>query len=245
MAPIDRFEVGDVAGTAVAVCARNFLLFGGLLLLAFAPTALWRGIADGGDLGLWVNGERPLQLDFIGALLTPLGMVWMQAGVMYGVIRDLRGGRAGFVELATQAFRATPHVAIVTVLAGLATVVGYLCLVVPGVVLFLMFWVALPVAVVERRFGSALGRSYRLTNGCKWRILGLTLLYAVPALVLVIVIGLSLPLAGWQDATSATTVMLFLNFLAQAFWATLTAVAYHRLRSLEEGPDGAIARVFD
>ena len=180
MAPIDRFEVGDVAGTAVAVCARNFLLFGGLLLLAFAPTALWREIADGGDLGLWVNGERLLQLDFIGAVLTPLGMVWMQAGVMYGVIRDLRGGRAGFVELATQAFRATPHVAVVTVLAGLATAVGYLCLVVPGVVLFL-FWVALPVAVVERRFGSALGRSYRLTNGCKWRILGLTLLYGSSA----------------------------------------------------------------
>ena len=245
MAPIERLEVGDVAGTAVAVCARNVLPFGGLLLLAFAPTALWRGVADGGDLGLWVNGEGLLQLDFIGALLAPLGMVWMQAGVMYGVIRDLRGGRAGFGGLATQAFRATPHVAVVTLLAGLATAVGYLCLVVPGVVLFLMFWVALPVAVVERRFGSALGRSYRLTTGCKWRILGLTLLYAVPALVLVIVIALSLPLAGWQDATSATTVMLFLNFLVQAFWATLTAVAYHRLRSLEEGPDGAIARVFD
>lgn len=230
MAPIERFQVGDVAGTAVAVCVRNFLPFGGLLLLASAPMLLWRAVADIGQLGILVNGE-----DLIGGLLTILGMYWLLAGVTYGVIRDLRGGRADILELATQAFRTAPHVAGATLLAGLVTVVGFLCLIVPGVVLTLMFSMVLPVAVVERRIGSALARSHRLTNGYKWRILGLALLYVVPLFLMVIA----------NTVTTATTAMLFLQFLSQGIWATWMAVAYHRLRSLEEGPDSAIARVFD
>ena len=74
------------------------------------------------------------------------------------------------VELATLALDVVVDVAFVT---GVMVGIGFVLLVVPGLILACMFFVAVPVAVVERPgVFEALARSGRLTRGHRVPILG-------------------------------------------------------------------------
>lgn len=239
---VDRFAIGDVLRAAFAAYARNVLPLVGLSLLAYAPVCVWLAAADA--LATLSANDPVLTLLFalFGSILTPACAYWLQAAVTYCVIRDLRGGRPAFAELVTQAFRGTPYAVVAALLVGLATGLGLLLLVIPGVVLFLMFWVAVPAAVVERRLGSALPRSHRLTTGHKWPLLGLTMLLLLAVIAVAVLATLPLAISAPSLAPFLT---ILLSVLVQPPWATVVAVAYHRLRVLRDGPDGAIAKVFD
>ncbi|MDA0338889.1 MAG: hypothetical protein O2910_03475 [Proteobacteria bacterium] len=60
---------------------------------------------------------------------------------------------------------------------SVGTTLGYLLLVVPGIMLQVVWWVALPAFIVENRTSrSALGRSYYLAKDSFWPILALFLM---------------------------------------------------------------------
>lgn len=243
---------------AFGLYARNVLALLGLAMLAAVPPVLWlwgiealaQGLADS-------SVARLFMVVLPGALIGPACGWWLQAGVTYSVIRNLRGGRPTFYATVTQGLRAVPHVAVAAFLAGIAMGLGLLCFIVPGIVLYLMLWLVVPVAVVERRFGSALTRSHALTRGHKWPILGVTMIMLVLwGVVLAIAIPLALlayemPAGGtwifgmnWLVQRLEIPVMVG-GMIAQSVWGTVLAVGYHHLRVLEEGPSTAIARVFD
>jgi len=109
--------------------------------------------------------------------------------------------------------------------------------------LYVSLWVTIPVAVVERPGPTAsLQRSFALTAGNRWKILGVFLL--VIAIVFAIaVVMMIIALISWTIAT-----ILLLAFYAGLFIfsAVLIATGYYRLRVAKEGADiGDIARVFD
>jgi uncharacterized membrane protein len=65
----------------------------------------------------------------------------------------------------------------VSVLAWLAMVLGLVLLVVPGIIAFCTFAVAVPVLLRERRgVIASLGRSRELTEGHRWKTLGISIL---------------------------------------------------------------------
>src|SRR5262249_44092671 len=93
------------------------------------------------------------------------------AAVTYASIQELRGHRVGFREFCGRGL-AQGGVAIrVALLSGIGLIVGFIALVIPAIILYVVWWVAIPVAVIERRGAiDSLRRSAELTKGYRWRI---------------------------------------------------------------------------
>jgi hypothetical protein len=180
-----------------------------------------------------------------------------QAIVLYGAFQVMRGQPVDLAESARiglRRFFAIVGLALcVSLLAGFAT----LLLVVPGVIVYLMWFVATPVCVVEQLgpFAS-MGRSRELTKGHRWKLLGLSLLILLPALVVGAIVGAIIVATmgtGGFLATStamAGTLGKVVNLIWSAVWTAFLAivivVTYHDLRVAKEGVDtNQIAAVFE
>ncbi len=115
----------------------------------------------------------------------------------------------------------------------------------PGLILFTMWFVAIPVCVVERLGPiSSLGRSRRLTKGHRWKILGLLLLLYLIGIITSIFLG------GTFTALGGTPLAMIGALIWSAIWGTFASVVivvtYHDLRVAKEGIDTEqIIAVFD
>ena len=142
-----------------------------------------------------------------------------------------------------------------TVLVFLAS----LLFVIPGMIVYMMWFVATPVCVVEQLgpFRS-MGRSRELTKGHRWKLFGLMLLILIPALIVGAIVGAVMVAAtggflaavATMNTTMATTLGQIVNLIWSAIWtafyAIVIVVTYHDLRVAKEGIDtDQIAAVFD
>jgi len=147
--------------------------------------------------------------------------------------------------------------AIGSIAIGLLSIPLFLILLAPSIYVWIMLWVTIPVAVIERRGLGSLGRSMLLTKGYRWRI------FFILLLILVIAIGIGLlmgavagissvmaPTGGADISSTYFTAGVAFNWIMSAFIsalsAVLVAVTYHDLRVAKEGVDTRqIAAVFD
>ena len=146
---------------------------------------------------------------------------------------------------------------------GVAIIVPVLCFLaallflVPGMILYLTWFVATPVCVVEQLgVFRSMGRSAELTRGHCWRIFGLLLVILIPATIIgAIVSAVASAILGASgiaalSATLGTTlghiVDLIWSAIWSAFFAIVIVVTYHDLRVAKEGVDTEqIAAVFE
>ncbi|HEX3234102.1 MAG TPA: glycerophosphoryl diester phosphodiesterase membrane domain-containing protein [Gemmatimonadales bacterium] len=150
--------------------------------------------------------------------------------------------------------RAAPYfgrILICSVLLGGMVMVGFFLVVIPGIILATGLVLAIPALVLEPGASpsASLSRSWELTRGSRWRMLGLivtllVLLY-VPLAAITGVFALFLPDATrvgvLGPASGAALLALALTGLIQAFifplfYCVLT-VAYYDLRVRKEGFD--------
>ena len=130
----------------------------------------------------------------------------------------------------------------ITILAGLATALGFVLLIVPGVIVFVRFLFGSTVLVVEGRKGSkALGRSWRLAKGHFWKILGTTLLALIMAAVLGGILRLpgdalyaAVGPAGWPFAAIGLSLAAILT---TPLTTLITVLLYFDLRIRKEAFD--------
>ncbi len=189
------------------------------------------------------------------------------AAITYGTVQDLRDRKAGIGECLSHGLAVVGPVVGVGVLmaliigvAGIVVyeilqfihpVIGALAAVVLAIVGFIVFWVAVPVAVIERPgVIASLTRSITLTAGYRWQILGIYLLLIVIAIAFVIVLTVVTAIIGFISGTLGSIAEFILNFgfslVATAYVAALAAVGYYSLRVTKEGADiHDIAKVFD
>ena len=124
-------------------------------------------------------------------------------------------------------------------LSGIAILVGLILLIVPGLMLFTRWAVALP-AMLRENLGisEALGRSSELTAGNRWKILGLALLLWVPFMVAVVLVSILIGAFAGETALSSLPFNIFAN-LAGAAIAVVTSIcwtqSYLRLSGQEQG----------
>ena len=232
---VDRFNIGDVLHTAFWIYARNFPAFYLLALIGHLPAYFATDYYAPATYAF-------VSSNWLGWLVDALvSSPWQSSALTYAAVRILRSGRpSGLSDVLRQAVLAFPRVLLVGILAGVLIFLGSLLLIVPGLILALMFAVAAPVAVVERRAASALRRSHELTQGHKGAILGLSLLMWLPILVAPLAIA---SVADMADL-GPYLVGLLLPVL-DGFYVVVIAVVYHDLRVLKEGPDRSIADIFD
>lgn len=192
------------------------------------------------------------------AMIVTLG-AWTlsQAMVLYGAFQVMRGRP---IDLAGAARIGSRRVFSVL---GLAIAVSVLCalamllFVVPGVILYLVWFVATPVCVVERLgVFRSMGRSAELTKGHCWSLFGLQLAILIPVMIIGSIVSAVAPailgaagasaLSASLDTTLGQIVSLVWSAIWTAFYAILIAVTYHDLRVAKEGVDTEqIAAVFE
>jgi hypothetical protein len=124
------------------------------------------------------------------------------------------------------------------------TLLGMNLLIIPGLILYVVWFVGLPACVVERVGPwTSFRRSQELTKGYRWKILALALLFPVldagGSQVIVPVLALAGPIVGLTGELIWTRV-------TAAFIGIVFAVTYYDLRVIKEGVEfEQITAVFD
>jgi hypothetical protein len=251
-APREALDMGRVIRETFAVLSRNLPTF---VVLALILTTLPAAIAA------WLQQEALGPSDSTTATVTKVlaGLVpivtgaVLQGAVTYGAILDLNGRRSTIAESLAVGLRAFLPLIAIGILLTIAMVIGLILLVVPGLIMMVTWIVATPSYIAERRgIAEAFGRSAELTDGARWPIFGLLLIYWV----LVICAGAALGgIAGGLMIVSdgdagglIRQVVLnpLLSGITGLIGCTGAAVIYVELRRLREGASPEqLAAVFD
>lgn len=259
-APDRQVSIGRVIGRAFATISGNPVTTMGVAFLFSAlPQTLVNLIT------------RQLRAPDLTAMSTVTGIVITLASALMGLafyaivqgslvrvtVDQEEGRKAELGESIAAGLRVALPLILMTIVSGIAMMIGTILLVVPGVILFVMWSVSSP-ALVDERLGilSALGRSRALTRGYRWRIFGMELLLLV---LMWIVMGVTAVLvmaggsfslqsmAAAQQSPSivAIVVMLVVQTLISVVWGVCHASLFVELRNAKDGFSGeALAEVF-
>jgi hypothetical protein len=272
-----EFRIGSALSRTASVLSRNFLKF---TLVTFIATVVPYVVQM---LGGPVNPANPFAntgLFSLGTLLTFLLSLLSQAIVVHGAFQDMLGKPVNLGECFRVGLSRVLPILVLGFLIGLGLIVslipggvlvgfgiirsgllvagGIVLAIVPAATLYLMWFVAIPVLVVEG-WGpiSSLGRSRYLTKGHRWKIFGMLLCLFIPVIIvaaLVVAVIASLGLGSALPTAAAfgryVTVAGIANVIWESIWAAffaiLVVVTYHDLRVAKEGVGTEqIASVFE
>ncbi len=256
MAP--RFDMGRVAKRTFGAIGRNWVVF---LTLAVLLTGIPRALFQFFMLSAGLQGAGQLNLGRVWAAL-PTGLIMMvasavlQAALVHGTVVDLNGRKASFGDCLATGLRYLLPVIAIAILESIALVFGFVLFIVPGVIMVLVWFVAVPAEVTERTgvFG-AFSRSADLTRNHRWSLLGLVVVYIILSAVIGGVIGAvlggvifgALGVAGTEPTVLLQVAVSLIVQPLQTMIATAgIASVYYELRSIKEGigPE-TLAAVFD
>ena len=246
----ERFEIGRVISTSIAVFIRNLVPFCIISLVIGIPYILVTLWSAGGAKDLEAaaqTGQVPSGfwgMIAIGVLIFMLTNALTQSAIVYGTFQDLRGQKASFGDCLARGLAMLPRVIGAAILASIGIMIGGLLLVIPGIMLTVMWWVYVPAVVVEGAgVTESLGRSRTLTSGHGWGIFGLLLIVGVAEGAISYLLGLITPAFG---ATVAGIVDIVVTLVFSALASVMSAVGYYYLRAEKEGVIVEdIAKVFD
>ncbi|MGX6448275.1 hypothetical protein ACVU7I_09450 [Patulibacter sp. S7RM1-6] len=194
------------------------------------PTALVFGLVDA-IVSFALRDSPYLALTL--ALSLVLGVIFQ--GMVVEVVRDARAGEADVTV--GRLFRGIAPVADKLVAVALFTAVaqflGFLLLIVPGLVLMTIWAVTAPVVVMERTGPfTALDRSRELVRGHGWQV------FLVLLLVLLLSVGVALlggALAAGAGDVAGSFVQVLLLALVTPMSALVVGVLYFRLLEIRDG----------
>lgn len=239
---VAEFRIGHVLSLGLAILFRNIVPFGLISLLAVTPAFLYALAVDP-----WIlfGYDQPRGTEFLVNIVESLLGSFLAAAVVYGTAQDLRGRRADMGACIGRGLAVMFPVLGVAFVTGLLIALATLALVVPGLIVATMLWVAIPAAVMERRGLSALSRSSSLTRGYRWKVFGIIVLLSI--LLMVPILGVFIVVDEYQDnVMTFNGIMMGLIALYYAATATISTVGYHELRLVKEGASvDEIAAVFD
>jgi hypothetical protein len=238
---VSDLQVGRVFSRAWTVFANNFVVFFATTLVISLPNLL---IASASTPGAAANPSSVLWK--IGIAL-PLALILNTIGeavIVYGAFQDLRGRPVRLGEAVQKGLARFFPIIGLGIVSSIGIAVGIILLIVPGVILAIMWSVALPVCVLERLGPmTSLGRSGDLTKGHRWKILGIVVLLVIANIIGSVVLELVLTPVGVVTAVIGSLVF---TALWTAYYNSVLVMIYHDLRVSKEGVDvEQIAAVFD
>ncbi len=241
--PAYSLNVGSLLGKSFGIYFKNLLPFVLLAALIFAP---WIVL----EIMLERSPSRELLIGstVVNSALNPI----LAGAVTFGVIQRLRGQQVSLGETITVGLQSFLRVFLTALVTGLLTGLCFLLLVVPGIIVSILWYVAIPAAVMEgKNVSEAMSRSTRLTEGSRWQIfaswLVVGVITAVVGFVVVMVLMATAPhlvddtthrLPAWAN--------IAIGLLLAPLGAVMSATCYFLLRTGKEHADAdQIAAVFD
>ena len=185
---------------------HTFANFGTIFLVGLIYLAItfgvWivTGLIFGGQADLQMN-ERDFQtnpgspLSFIGGLINQCVSLFLNLGITHIGLRILRGEHPQVGEIFSQGNKFL-NGALATFLFAIMVVLGFICLIIPGIFMVLRFGFFME-AIVEKNLDaiSALKYSYRLTRENTLSRLGLAIISILIVFAGVIALGVGLIIA--------------------------------------------------
>jgi hypothetical protein len=171
-------------------------------------------------------------LALVGAIVSLVATV-LFTGMVVELVSDVQDGRrdATVGQLLRAVGPVLGSLLVVGIAAGVGVVLGFLALVVPGLILITVWSVAAPVVVLERPPGlRALGRSRELVRGNGWQVFGV--IVALDILVVAISAGLRIA-ADSAGSGVGIVVGVVVGVLTAPLAALAAAVLYFALRGAE------------
>ena len=181
-----------------------------------------------------------LLLSWVGAIAAAFvslaGTFWLQ-GALVTAIEDVRDGRAD-LSISETLSRVRPRMnalAVGGILASIGITIGFILLIVPGLILLTWWLLIVPVIMLEGRSATeSFGRSRELVRGNGWNVFGLIVLTIVILIVAGIVLSIIfsfLPDEFGQYVSSVVSNTLLTPFVAAAW-----TFAYYHLREARTAP---------
>ena len=261
-AALPRFEIGRVIKRTLNVIPNNigaFALFS--LVPALSSAAMEWGMSQFGSPAALIALPGSGMIALIIAAGAAYFVSWfvLQAAVVHGAVASFNGRRASIGDCLATGLKHFVPVVLIGLIATVAVIAAALFLIVPGIILALMWVVAIPVCVVEHTgVGRSFDRSSELTKGYRWPLFGLFLLYFGAVLICLVgfgaLIGIALVATSNGDLLSNTTSSLAIDLGSEVIGTMVSAIVlsalvasvYFELRQIKEGvgPE-ALASVFD
>jgi len=209
-APAKRIGVGDVVGETFSVYGRHIAPLLGSALVVFVVVGLVSGILQraGGVLLLLL------------AMAVSLAGQALYTGFVVQLVRDVRDGRrdqtVGDLFSAAAPF-ILPLIGF-GILFGIGAAIGFLLIVIPGLIL-VTFWSLGAPAIVVEGIGpiGAFGRSWRLVRGQAWQVFGvLVVVFVIVVVIQVVLAAIANPIGSGEVST----------WIASIISGTVTAPIY-------------------
>src|SRR5207249_9684911 len=122
-------------------------------------------------------------------------------------------------------------VLLVAVLVGIVAAVGFILLVIPGIILLVFLSVSIPALIVENARGRlAMRRSWNLVKGHFWHVLGVI----VVTFLITGVISSVLSAIGGSNRVASTILSTVAQIIVAPFSALVTVLLYLDLRARTE-----------
>lgn len=247
-----QFDIGRVISTTIGLVGRNLVPFTVLsLVFAGAPYLIIQLMMPG-----LIAGDPSMMslLVIVGMLVSLVAGVVLQAALTRASVDDLSGAGVNLNTALSSALGMLLPMIGLGILMGLGIMLGMVLLIVPGVFLALCWAVAGPVLVVER-LGviPSMQRSTALTQGHRWAILGLIVLFVIIAMVFNMIVGFLIPggaavmmgVPGEGPAFFAIIVLTLIQVITSMIGTAGIAAVYFELRQVKDGLGVAdIAKVF-
>lgn len=238
-----RFQIGKVLSDTFAVTGRNVGLWVGLALIFSAVPGIILQLLilqplSGGLTDPQAAADPALMManpwvPALGGLISFVLALLLQSALIRATIEDLSGKRPVMGDCISTAISVLLPALGIAILVGLGVMIGLTLLIVPGIILFLRWCVAVPVLVQERQgVLASIGRSAALTQGNRWALFGLFLIVVIILIVAQFIVGLVVAMFG---GILALILGLVVQSILSTIFSTATAVSYVSLREAKEG----------
>jgi len=245
--PVRSMDLGRVLSTGFNALSKNAVPFFGV---AFVLSGLPGFVMQYWLLGIATENpsiELVLSWQFWGPILGSIVIAFLSATILQGTligatVRHLSGRPVHIGQSINGALARIIPIILVSLLVGICVIFGLLLLIVPGIIFYLMFVVAIPVMMAEGRgVTDSMSRSASLTKGSRPMIfLLLIIMGMVSGGVSAVCNAIFGRIAEVSGDTAADMITLSLGAtvngtITSAFSAVMIAALYIELRNVKEG----------
>jgi hypothetical protein len=217
------FRAGLAVNRALATLVHNFPAFWSVAAVVTLPDLVVE--ASRGDDFLWT---------ILASVVSGVLAYASQAVLADAAFQSLEGGVVDVSRSMQVVLTRFFALAGLAGWVGLAVGIGFVLLIVPGLICLVMFAVAVPVCVVEGRSAFAsMQRSAALTSGYRWPLFWLYLMLGLVLWMTMLVLQQALAQIGGDMVQ--TLGVWALRAAVTAFHAVLGVVIYRDLRAAKEG----------
>ena len=229
-----RTNPGVILGLALVVGALPSLLLT-IVLVQLGMTSQAALQSSG------MSMSAMIAMGLVSSLISMVIAAIVQGAITRAAIAATEGKQVVFGDSLGTGLRVVLPLIGLAIVVAIGVMLGLILLIVPGVILWLMWSVAVPSLVFERRgvFGS-LSRSSELTKGAKGTVFGIFIVVVIAYWLLSMIFNV-VGLAAYNPASPGglTAFSLIgsaiLGTLFNAAWGTIQPALYVELRQWKEG----------